>query len=461
MIRFKLRTDGKNFKMLMNDKSNFKTMKIFIRNTTLLLLLLILQVVSAQDTINLQQALEIALKNNFDIRIARHDLLITQKSNTIGNAGFLPVINAGLTQQNNINNSKQEFFSGEVRQGDNVKSNTLNTGIQLSWTVFDGMNMFVTKDKLSEFQSIGELNAQIKIENVIYRVVQLYHTIAFEQKKLEVIKQAVDISTERKSIAFQKQIVGSGSGLEVLQASVDLNADSAALLLQQHRLLDVMIAFNEILANKPDYTFSVSKSIHINENLVYDVLLDKLKSANPEIALAKSQASVALLDLKQQRSGLFPEVSVNSGYNFQKNESEIGIIRYGQTRGLYYGLIAGWTLFDGFNRQRQIQIARLNLANSELEREQTEMRLRNDLFRIYSAYSIRLNMLKNEIINLEAARENQNVAKEKMLLGSISSLELREAQRNLIEAEFRLILAEYEAKMAETQLLQLSGNLLN
>jgi outer membrane protein TolC len=417
--------------------------------------------VKAQDTLSLEKAIEIALAKNFDIQIARNEALAARKANTPGNAGFLPNLQAGLNQQNNVNTTKQEFFSGDIREGNNVKSNTLNAGVQLQWTIFDGLNMFITRQKLTELEKMGELGLRLQVENTVYSVMMLYYSAVLEQKKLEVIRQAVDISRERKMIAVQRQLIGSGSGLEVLQASVDLNADSSALLRQQNQLLDVIIAFNEVLTNNPETSFMVSQTITLNENLIYQDLLAKLREQNPEISLAKSKATLEMLNVKQQRSGLMPNVAFNSGYSLQHSESELGIIKYGQNSGVYYGLTAGWTLFDGFNRQRQVQIARITLANRELEQQQTEMRLQNELYRIFSIFRTRLELLSKEKANLEVAKESLFVAKEKMRIGSISALELREAQRALVEAEFRRIQAEFEAKIAETHLLQLTGNLLS
>jgi outer membrane protein TolC len=61
--------------------------------------------------------------------------------------------------------------------------------------------------------------------------------------------------------------------------------------------------------------------------------------------------------------------------------------------------------------------------------------------------------------NLSNAEQTLDIALERFRLGTISSLELREAQRSFLESENRLINAEFEAKVAETELLRLSGEL--
>lgn len=412
---------------------------------------------AAQELLTLDQAIEIALANNFDIRIARNNLLIAQQETRAGDALLLPELSAGLTTQNNINNSEQELYSGDIRKGSNVKSSGVNAGIQLSWIIFDGFNMFITREKLAELERGGEIYARVMVEDVVFNTIMLYHAMALEQKKLEIIRQSLEISIERKMIAEQKQNLGSGSGLDLLQAAVDLNTDSSALLQQEYNLLNVMIMLNELLARDPDTKFVVDENMQRRNDLTYDRLSTLMQEQNPEIALARSNLATEQLALKQQRSGLYPTLTINSGYNYQRNTSEIGIIRYGVNNGVYYGLTASWTIFNGFARSRDMQIARLKVSNSELELEKTRHRTRNELYRLFAEYLKGAALLEAESRNLAVADEHLKVAIEKMKLGTISSLELREAQQNRISAEFRLNAAGYEAKMAETKLRQLCG----
>jgi outer membrane protein len=431
--------------------------KNICRTTILLLILLIGLSASSQDHLSLNQAVEIAMANNFDIRIARNNLLIAKEETRAGNARLMPSLSAGLTTQNNINNSEQELYSGDTRQGNNVRSSGLNAGIQLGWTLFDGFDMFITREKLAELENGGEIQARVVVENVVLNTIMLYHAIALEQKKLEVTRQSLEISRERKKIAEQKQEIGSGSGSELLQAIVDLNADSSALLQQEYNLLNVMIMFNELLAREPDMKFVADENMQTRNDLTYDRLNTLIQEQNPDIALARSNLSIEQLALKQQRSSLYPSLTINSGYNYQLNTSEIGIIRYGVNNGVYYGLTASWTIFNGLTRNRNLEIAKIHISNSELELEQTNHRIRNELYNLYAEYLKGSAVLNAERKNLAVADENLKIAVEKMNLGTISSLELREAQRNKVSAEFRLIAAEYETKMAETKLRQLCG----
>ena len=416
--------------------------------------------VEAQELLGLPKAIEIALQNNYSIKIARNEALIAQKNNNLGNAGFLPDVGANFSQLENINDTRQQFFNGEVRAGDNVRTSNVNANVQLNWTLFDGFNMFATRDILEEFEQIGELNAKIRMDETVSQVIATYYAIVQKQKQIAAIKNAIEISSERKRIAEEKLAIGAGSGLAVLQASVDINTDSSALLRQELDYINTKAIFNELLSRDPQTPFSVSEIIVMEKVLNFEELSGSIMKQNPELLIAQRNTSIADLTLKQTRSTIFPAVTVNSGYNYTSFQSQLGLLQSNLNRGVNYGLTASWNLFSGFTNRTRRQVAQIEIVNRENIQDQIQLRLKNELFQLYSSYITLRSLIAIEKSNLRVAQENLNVSTEKMKLGTITAIELREAQRNLIDAEFRLIMAEYEAKLAETELLRLTGQLI-
>jgi len=80
---------------------------------------------------------------------------------------------------------------------------------------------------------------------------------------------------------------------------------------------------------------------------------------------------------------------------------------------------------------------------------------------VYQSYLNALRLIELEQQSLDIAEQSQEIALERFRLGTIDSIELREAQQTLINAENRLIIAQVEAKNAETELLRLSGQLVS
>ena len=152
----------------------------------------------------------------------------------------------------------------------------------------------------------------------------------------------------------------------------------------------------------------------------------------------------------------YPYVRANAGYGYTHNKYELGSSLSRDNLGLNFGVTVGVNLFNG-DKRRQARNAKLAVENARLEREELEQSLRADLINLWQAYQNNINLLQLERDNLVAARDNYDIARDRYLLGDLSGIEMREAQKSLLDAEERILSAEYNTKMCEISLLQLSG----
>ena len=136
-------------------------------------------------------------------------------------------------------------------------------------------------------------------------------------------------------------------------------------------------------------------------------------------------------------------------------------MNYNQSLGGTIGITAYMNVFNGLNLQRDYRNAKVSYASSELEVKQLENRLDAYLLKIYNEYTNQLELVGFETENITLANKNMDIARTSFELGSISSLQLREIQKNLLEANTRLVEAEFRAKLTETALVLLSGKLLH
>jgi outer membrane protein TolC len=119
-----------------------------------------------------------------------------------------------------------------------------------------------------------------------------------------------------------------------------------------------------------------------------------------------------------------------------------------------------WNLFNGLNTNRQIKNAKLNLNSTSLFLADTRARIEQELYVSYQRYQADREILNLEIQNVAVATENVFISMEAYRLGSVSGLALREAQDSFEEAYTRLLEARYLAKVSETNLMKLNGELV-
>lgn len=414
----------------------------------------------AQPFLSLDDAMKIGMENNFGIRITRNEATIATNSNTPGNAGFLPEITVSGGYETSVRHADVKVVSGTELSDNSASTDWLDAGIFLDWTLFDGMNMFVNRDRLKTLQEMGELEVRIEMEKIVSGIIIIYHEIVRNQMMEEVLRDQVDLSRERTRIAETRNSIGSASELEYLRAQVDLNADESALIQQQTFTNNARIALNEILARDATLTFQVADTILLQEHLDVKALTDYCLKANAELQRERYNTDLDQLNLKSLQGVRYPVVSLHSGYNFLENETEASFIEYNRQLGPYIGLSLDFTLFDGMNRTHDVQNARISIENAELREQEVQLNQLSNLNKHFNQYKSELRVIDLEEYNLVLAEKNMDIASESYRIGSLSSIELREIQENLLEAHSRMIKALFRVKVQETELLRLSGLLL-
>ncbi|HUM46822.1 MAG TPA: TolC family protein [Chitinophagales bacterium] len=431
-----------------------------LRTLITIVLLLGAAAANAQDLLTLEQALQTGLQNNYNVRIAKNDASIATNNVTPGNAGFLPSVDAYADITQSINNSNQQYLSGQEVEKTGAKNTTGAAGVGLTWTLFDGFSMFVSHDQLKLSEENGQALLKQQIENTMSLIIAAYYDVLLEQYLLSALNEQREISLFRKELLDTRLSVGSASKIELLKATVDLNADQTAVIQQEAEVQKIKVRLNQLLARDVNIDFSVDTTVQWNATLVYDQLRQDLLAHNSDLLISNQYLRLAALNMKQTTAKRYPEIGVITGYDFLQSSSESGFVSSNRTNGFYYGLTASINIFDGFNVNRQHQNDKINLATSQLEVEQTQLSLESELKRIYLDYQNNLRLVDLEKSNLKYAEENLTIAQESYQIGRLSDLELREIQKNLVDAKVRLAEATFRAKIQETDLMRITGNLL-
>ena len=416
--------------------------------------------VSAQEVLSPQDAVTIGLKNNYSINIAKNSKDIAENNASLGNAGVLPTLDATGSASRSVNNTTQEYSNGNSVDVTGAVSKSYAAGINLNWTIFDGLKMFASLDQLKELQKVGESNYKLTVEQNINDILSTYYDIVRQKQVLEATKRSVTISEERLRITQSQKDVGTASKFDVLRAQVDLNGDKSMLMNQELTLQQAKTRLNQLLGRDVKTEFDVVDTIDVKTDLSYNDLFSVTMKKNNQLLLAQRNKNVAQAQLRLERGDLFPIISLNLGYNYSRSESGAGFFKSSNTTGITYGVSASFNLFDGLNTRRRIENAEVSIESSNLALKQVEDQVKADFENTYLKYQNSLQLVKLESENYKAAEENADIALEKLKVGSITPVDFRQVQLDLMNAKSRLLSAEYDAKTSETDLLQISGQLV-
>ncbi len=419
---------------------------------------------TAQNKLTVEQAIAAALENNFDIKLLRNDSSSYALDKSYARAAFLPRLNATGGLVFNNNDQKQRLADGTKRESKAVRSNTLTGSVQLNWTLFDGLKMFATKDKLAEFVRLGELNIKNQMVTTVADVVNNYYNIVRQKQQLKAIEEQMSINEERVKVAEKRLSVGLGAKPELLQGKVDLNAQKAARLRQQTLIEQLKEQLNQLMNVVLNTRYEVADSITFTNDIILGDMLGAVEKTNPQLLLTKKNIDIGKLTLKERRAERWPVLTFNSAYNYSKTDNKTVINPftplYSRNNGFNYGVGISIPILNGFNTRRQIQQAKLDIDYLNIAYQNQKAKIDLGITNAFKDYDLQKKMLALEEENIILAKENVYIALERLRLGISTYLELRETQKSLELAYDRLIAARYNTKLAETELLKLKGDLV-
>lgn len=413
----------------------------------------------AQEMLKLEDAVKIALENNYEIKIAKNNLKIDETNSTAGNAGMLPNVNATLTNNNSILNTSQTQADGSERTLDNARNLNLTYGIGLDWTIFDGMKMFARREQLKVLQKQGEAELKLAVITKISNVYATYFDLVQQQQQIKALDTAIVISNQRLTTAQNRYSIGKAAKLEVLNAQVDLNTDVSSRLIQLDLYQNAKIRLNEILAREIAADFIVEDKMAIDESLNFVDLKTLAEKQNPQLQAQILEKNNVELQLKQVKAGRYPTVKLNSGYNFTHTEASLGFLTQSSSRGLVYGINASVPIFSGFNQDRNEKVAKLQVDNADFVINQQKNALQSQLAMAFQSFQTNLELSKVEEKNTEIAKQNLDITQAKFKIGTITPIEYRTAQLNYVQALVRYSNAQFQTKLYEISLKELSGTL--
>lgn len=407
-----------------------------------------------------KQAVALLLKNNFDIQIAKNNATIADIQNTFGNAGFMPKvdINAGTSMASN--KTRQEFASGLSVNQSGVGSQYLNAGAFLTWTIFDGMKMFATKERLNLLEQQGELRMKLEMEQQIEQLTLLYYQIVKQEQLIKGIETTMEVSQERIKLYERKLEIGAGSNVELLQAKLDYNAQKSNLLSQKSLLCEYKSNLLALLKTEANSAIEVDTMIEFESVKSLDEIKQKIEQSNQSVMFAKRNVQVQTQLLKESQSLSLPKVGLSTAYNFTRNENAAGFSLLNQNLGYNFGLNLSWNIFNGFNTRNQIKVNKFMVKNSQVEVDKLKFNFNNIA---YSAYQKMLNdqeILAFEEENIKLAQEALNINLARLKIGLGNYLEIKESQNTYEAAVTRLVNARYNLKLSETTIKKLMGTLI-
>src|SRR5665213_743886 len=416
----------------------------------------------AQDSLlTAQDAIKMAIENNFGIIISKNEVEIGAINNNWANAGAIPIVSATATKAVGVNNLEQKLSTGTVTKKNGNTTQNLNAGIAIDWRIFDGFKMFATKKKLEELQRSGEYSFRKNLNETVFNVISSYYNIVTLEEQKKATLEQITLYNDRNTLAERRFEIGTGAKYEVLEAQVDLNEQRSNLLSLQNSIAVSKSSLSNLLGKKSDTNYNVIDTILVMPLPAYADVQSKIIKQNPDVLLANSQLYVLTQEKKEVNSARLPTVDLNGFYNFARNSNGAGFTLFNQTYGPSGSIGIAVPLFSGILVKKQLQMSDIQIKNQQITIDQTNNDIETALSNAYINYNSALKLIELEKNNLILATENIMIAIERYKKLNITSVELRQIQISYNDAKDRLYNGLYQAKIAEATVALLSGDIVN
>lgn len=428
--------------------------------------------IQSQENLSKEEALAIALEQNFGILISRNTTEIEKNNSSLLNSGYLPSV--ALSSGGNYTGSDAEIaFPEQVddqgnpipnRVFEDQETQRFNAGINVNYTLFDGLGRKYTYKRLKEQYALSELQLRETIEFTILQLFEVYFNIAQLTESNAILQDNLAVSQERQKRAEYAFIHGQGNKLAVLNAQVDVTNDSINLIQTKQQLDNAKRDLNLLLNQPMEQAYSVDLSVNFVPEIQIESWLETAAENNVALLKQERNYQINAYDIKIRQSGYLPTLGLVGSYGWNLNKSPASAFFPGTNNTTYsvgIGASLSWNLFDSGRTLTQVKNAKIALENQKIQEEETLLTFERNLRNAQQNYQNAVNIYTIQNKQVETGKYNFDRSQAQYKLGSITAIEFRQAQINLRNAQVQRAAAKYQAKLAELNLIQLSGQLLN
>lgn len=413
---------------------------------------------ASAQTLSLQDAVSIALKNSLDIEVLRNNVEINSINNYIGVAGGLPLVTGTVGDNEQISNVNQKLYTGTTIKRNGTAGNTLNSGVTASLLLYNGARVVSTKQQLQDLEIQSQQYLNSEIQNEVAAVMTAYYDVVRQESYMKTIDTSIAASEKRLEIVKAQQNVGMANNADLFQSQLDLNAliqskQSQQLIIDQSKTQLLLL-----LNLKPDSLINVSDTILVDKSVVLGDVLSGLTN-NADIAAANEQIKINELISKETAAQRYPSLRLTTSYNYNRSQIAAGNILLNQSNGISGGLSLSIPIYNGSIYKRQQKIADINTKNAALQKDILLRNYTANAVKIYQAYTANLQQLETQQKNVTLANQLLSLVLFRFQLRQATILEVKQAQQSFEDASYTLTNLAFAAKSSEIELKRLANQI--
>lgn len=420
--------------------------------------------------LTLQECIEIALKNNSQLRNAENRLELAGTSVTSARSFLLPSINTSFSAGKFVQGARVvttdvpvgiDPITGRVKYEQrqiiqpSAERNSYGASASLNQNIFDFGQTIYTLKQANANQESWKHAVQNTRNRVVQSVKQAYYDLLKQQRLVTVRENAVNLATEQVNRVQTMLDIGLASRAEVFQSRVNLGSNQTNLLTQRNIYSMARANLNSTLGLDPSLAIEVVEDISepLFPEYDFDQAIRILLENNEEIKNLELAVKSAGYAINIAKGRFLPNLGANVSY--RRSNDDIGRVYSSELDKDFtatFSIGADLNIFNGFADKAAVQRESINMRIARENLAETKRILISEVKQYYLELQAYKDILEIQRENVKAAEENLRLQLEKRRVGSGTELEVNQAQAELIQAQTSLVEAEYNSKTSKAQL---------
>lgn len=424
------------------------------------------QTMETDQILTLEDAIDLAISNNKQLKIQRNLVQIAENNVFRGNAGLLPSVRLASEAKRAVNNANidiRTFMENPPLvslEESGVQSTTLSAGVRADYLLIGGFGGKYRYKLLENERSISRYQQEVVLNELILGISTLYLDIAKLQSREELLIENVEISHNQLARIENQIEFGQAIGTLALAAKTDINQNLDAL--DNVRLLknNLIKELNFLMGIEPENEYLVLVSFSDPSLLEIQELKAMVIENNPELKISSEFVTVSNNQLSVRESVKYPQLNAFTDYGYYRQQNEVQQLARLETLGYSAGLSLSFTIFDGKRVNQVIRNAKIEVENAQTQRSLAEDELVKEAVKEQSQLIILKTKLGRQEVDLFTFEDNFSRTQDRFERGLASSLDLREAQRSRFNAQIGIKDTKLDILQSMNRIRNLTGDFL-
>jgi len=412
----------------------------------------------AQTTqkINLQQAIDLSIKNSNNLKIADSKVLVASADVQEAKDRKLP--NASVSASYlRLSSANVDLKSAQNNNRPSPKVNQAVYGIaNVAMPLYAGGRIKYGIESAEYLEKAAKLNVENDKEVVVYNTIQAYTNLYKSSKSVTVINENLNASVQRDSLFSRLEQNGILARNDLLKAQLTTSNIELSLLDAQNNFTIANINMTLLLGLPENTLIEVDSSfVNVTQQLKPFMEMENMALQNrKDVQAIAFQKKAAAVGVKVAKAEAYPTIALTGGYiaaDIPKLITVTNAINIGL--GVQYNIASLWKNNTKLTQARAKEV-QLNATESLLN-DGIKLQLNRD-YQNYLFAQKKIDVYEKSIVQ---ATENYRITKNKYDNNLVTITDLLEADVSLLQAKLNVTVAKADAALAYNKILSTTGTL--